>query len=154
MDGKRPILQFAALGTNARINLETSPAGDANTNQPIPTKNMNTPTRNQILNLMIDMGADADDAEEMLDWATWEIPWLADQIDHEDYHSWCAQAASVAKSLWRDEFPMHRRTRWQSNEVRDMILHLCNIDPDWDIYYRTDERCCMTLAKERAEMYL
>ena len=115
---------------------------------------MNTPTRNQILNLMIDMGADADDAEEMLDWATWEIPWLADQIDREDYHSWCAQAASVAKSLWRDEFPMHRRTRWQSNEVRDMILHLCNIDPDWDIYYRTDERCCMTISKEREEMYL
>jgi hypothetical protein len=117
-------------------------------------KNMNTPTRNQILNLMIDMGAEADDADELLDWAVWEMRHIVDWCSAPEFDDWRYSVCTSAKHLWRNEFPMHKRFRWQSNEIRDLIMTLCEIEPDWDVYHYRPERCCMTIAKERAEMYL
>jgi hypothetical protein len=115
---------------------------------------MNTLTRNQILNRMIDMGAEPDDADELLDWATWEFRHIVDWCELGDYDEWRCQVAVDAKQLWHNEFPMPTRQRWQSNEIRDHILHLCEIDPDWDVYHYRPQQCGMTIAKEKAENYL
>ena len=111
-------------------------------------------TRNQILNLMIDMGADADDADELLDWAVWEMRHIVDWCSTPDFDDWRYTVCINAKHLWRNEFPMHKRLRWQSNEIRDQIMILCEIEPDWDVYHYRPEQCGMTIAKEKAEMYL